>query len=140
MDTANPITTLIQDSFLSHENKEALRSHFSAHGSDEEFFSLFNTYLIEETDKRVNLFETSTEEYDAKCTELEQRYGQILSDLETNLEQALASTNKADVKKRNHLFDTYYSGLQKVQEEKRKDLMVLNAQQIYPFIQNTYQQ
>lgn len=139
MSTTEEYKKIIQESFLSKQDKEILHQQLENNGVTKAFIKLFNDLLIAETDARIALYEKSVDAYESECSILEEKYAERRLELEKKLDEIISSLDRNELEKKKSVFDTYYADLKKLQEEILKELKTINARHSLPFIQKAYE-
>ncbi|MBI4098818.1 MAG: hypothetical protein HY437_02195 [Candidatus Magasanikbacteria bacterium] len=121
------ITQLIDTSFVPAAHKKILHDHLTRYGDDDRFYTLFNTHLIEELQRRKTNYLEVMRMFDSTVGEITETLAQKKATLEKELEQKLAGVATFDVAKKAPIWEAYYQQLNALQKEFEKKMQTALA-------------
>ena len=113
---------LINDSFLSLDQKRFLVQYIDLKGIDMKFFESFNEYLTEATKERGKKYEKVVNQIKALEKELDDRSTVEKGRIEERLEQELSGIDPLDLKTRGRIWEEYYDTLDELGERYNRGL------------------
>ncbi len=122
MENNAKIKKLIEDSFITPEQKRFLFQHIDLKGTDIKFFDTFNDYLVEATKKMGGKYDETIKKIDKLQTELDSRVTAEKSRIEEQLEQELSVLDSKDLKTKSRIWKEYYDTLDELGDRYNKGL------------------
>ena len=116
------IKKLIEQSFLSSEQKRFLFQYIELKRVDMKFFDIFSTYLMETAKKNGPSYEKLADKIQNLQKELDERATLEKKRIEDRLEQELSSIDQLDLKTRRRIWEEYYDTLDELGERYDKKL------------------
>ncbi|HUT22536.1 MAG TPA: hypothetical protein VMX18_04070 [Candidatus Bipolaricaulota bacterium] len=120
---------LIQSSFIANDKKQTLFDYLNTQGATEEFFKLFDQYLVEETEKIKNRYMEIIKGFDSKAATLDQETNakkeQLSKDLEVRLSNAELNAGEEDA-----TWDEYYRALDKLREDYQAEIKKITSEAV----------
>lgn len=110
------IKKLIEDSFLSSEQKRLLVQYMDLKGIDMKFFDNLNTSLREATKDKGRKYKKTLEKIKELEETLDKRATIEKKRIEENLEQELTSIDPLDLRTRQRIWEEYYDTLDELGE------------------------
>ncbi|MBI3633765.1 MAG: hypothetical protein HY226_05765 [Candidatus Vogelbacteria bacterium] len=116
------IKKLIEESFLSSEQKRFLVQHVDLKGVDMKFYSVFNDYLEDATKNQGDKFESTLRKIKDLQIELDKRITLEKARIEERLEQELLTIDPLDLKTKRRIWEEYYDTLDELGERYNRGL------------------
>lgn len=116
------IKKLIEDSFLSSEQKRFLAQYIDLKGIDMKFYGIFNDYLEEATKERGDKYEQTLRKIADLEIELDKRITVEKERIEERLEQELSTIDPLDLKTKGRIWEEYYDTLDELGERYNRGL------------------
>ncbi|MDO8493325.1 MAG: hypothetical protein Q7S19_02160 [bacterium] len=116
------IKKLIEDSFITPDQKRALTQYIDLKGVDMKLFDTFNGYLVEATKDKGKKYKQTVKKIDEAQAELDKRITEEKSEIEKNLEQELDGLDPQDKKTKDRIWKEYYETLDELGERYGKGL------------------
>ncbi len=132
------IITLVEQSFLSSKDKEALLREIEQQGISDGVMERINRVLIAELVRRGDLYEQVARKFDEAIDSIEEECLSRRSELEKELGQKLEGIDVLDLGKKSEIFDWYYGELELIRQTCRAGIdhiphditqMVIGAQE-----------
>lgn len=124
------LLNLINNSFLSQEKKNSLIQYLNEKGEGEEFYNLFNQYLIEEVKKREKDYKETLDKLDQAIFELDKEFDEKKAKAEKEMEEKLSKTDPLDLFAKGKILDEYTEFLENLTEEYEKRLKEISSKLI----------
>jgi hypothetical protein len=118
----NEILKQIEDSFLTDERKQELLRYFEEHGEDAKFYEMFNTFLIEEIEKKRDQYKTTIEQFDERAAEIDRETMDRREALVAEREEKIANLAPLDVENESRLIDEYDAKEQALMKDYKKNI------------------
>lgn len=116
------IKKLIEDSFITPDQKRALSQYVDLKGVDMRFFDTFNNYLVEATRDKGKKYDQTIKKIDDLQAGLDERITTEKSEIEKNLEQELSVLDPKDLKTKSRIWKEYYDTLEDLGDRYNKGL------------------
>lgn len=97
----------ISSSFLSENDKKILESVLFTKGLNENFFQMFNSLLIGNTDMRAKKYRDSMAQFDSFRVDLEKKFDESKKDIEKEIETRIAAIDPINLKEKNSIWSDY---------------------------------
>lgn len=111
------VVDLINNSFLSEQNRKRLLDILTEGGESPSFYQEFNQLLINEVNKRKGKFEKVITNFHQQLDKLEKDSEQKRQELDKQLEKDLQSIDISDIKAKTEIFDDYYKKIASFQQK-----------------------
>ncbi|MBI3632107.1 MAG: hypothetical protein HY225_01530 [Candidatus Vogelbacteria bacterium] len=116
------IKKLIEESFLTSEQKRFLVQYIDLKGIDMKFVSVFNQYLEEATENQDDKYELVLKKIKEAENTLDKRATTEKSRIEERLEQELSNIDPLDLKTKGRIWEEYYDTLDELGERYNRGL------------------
>ena len=110
------IKNLIENSFLSLEQKRFLLQYMDLKGVDMKFFDTFNGYLVEAIKDKGGKYTKAVDKIQSLQKELDERATLEKKRIEERLEQELSGIDPLDLKTKGRIWEEYYDTLDELGE------------------------
>lgn len=110
------IKKLIEDSFITSEQKRSLTQYIDLKGVDMKLFDMFNSYLVEATRNSGKRYKETLKKIDDLQAELDEKITQEKSRIEERLEQELSGLDPSDTNTKGRIWKEYYDTLDELGE------------------------
>lgn len=117
MSEINETINVIRESYLTKKQKIDLINYIEKNGSDEIFYQKFNALLIEEYDKRVEIYDKNFIEYENQCSLLDNELKQKEKKLEKMLEEKFSAVDSDDTQEKESILNSYYKEINRIHIE-----------------------
>lgn len=116
------IKKLIEDSFITPDQKRELSRYIDTKGVDMKLFYTFNDYLVEATKNKGKKYDQTIKKIDDLQAELDKRVTLEKSRIEERLDQELSAIDPSDTKTKGRIWKEYYDTLDELGERYSKGL------------------
>lgn len=116
------VQNLINASFLSDGEKSTLLQYLNEHSADENFYEIFNSFLLKELQEKGEKCEKTLKAFDEKVlildTGLKNKKGEALK----KIEEQLAHIDPSNLTQKEKVWDEYYEEVEGFQGDYEKQL------------------
>jgi G:T/U-mismatch repair DNA glycosylase len=126
----------IQSSFLLKDQKDYLMQYLNTNGENEQFYKVFNQYLINELQKKDKQFRNSMNNFENNLIRLDNELNSRKEKAEKNLDEKLSKIDPTDLSLKAKIWDEYYRILEEMRTEYEEKLKKIYSQELFLLMQS----